>query len=647
METEQLENGSSGNEAVLSFLRYYTEPAQQLDYAVLIKGAWGSGKTYLIKEFLKQREMEERKHLYVSLYGMTSFSQIEEDFYRQLHPVLSSKTAKIAGSILKGIAKTALKVDMNGDGKDDLTINSQIPDLSVKDFFSTPAETLLIFDDLERCSMSVTDVLGYINYFVEHNGFKVIIVANEDRIIQRENNSGKENDAYRDIKEKLIGQTLLVKPQLSEAFSHFLATIPEEKNRHFLSENATEIKNVFLQSGTHNLRALKRSLWNFTRVLNVLRDRYWEYPDAITSLMKTLLALSLEVKTGRLSADQLQSLRTNRFSRFFKKDGAPDTPSELLEKRYQSVVFDGTLPVEIIEDVVCCNGIVEREAIWHALDQVPPFADKGAEPAWIAAWRGYSRSDDEFEASVLNVEKEFKERKYEEPGDIIHVFGLRLNFAKIRAIPQSLEDVVSECKAYIDHLRNGKKLGKRVPHSIDDFSGWQGLGVSQSNTKELQRIFSYYVESIEKQTVELYPEYARHALSVAAKDPGEFFRLICRNNVQPSPYAEIPIFGSLRPEGFVEVLLNSSPSAQMDIMLAMKSRYDHGMLEHDLKDETGWIEGVIDLLNDKLPELRVNTRARIEQTTRSLEAVVRGTVEVADAGRPGEVSPLFADQHQT
>jgi len=37
--------------------------------------------------------------------------------------------------------------------------------------------------------MQVSDVLGYINSFVEHEGFKAIIIANEEEILKRDDKS--------------------------------------------------------------------------------------------------------------------------------------------------------------------------------------------------------------------------------------------------------------------------------------------------------------------------------------------------------------------------------------------------------------------------------------------------------------------------
>jgi hypothetical protein len=96
------------NEHILSYLRYYCDPAQNFDYAVLLTGPWGVGKTFLTKKFLEARTIDSpadgpvRKHLYVSLYGITSVQQIDDELFRQLHPVLSSKTMKVGWAIIKG-----------------------------------------------------------------------------------------------------------------------------------------------------------------------------------------------------------------------------------------------------------------------------------------------------------------------------------------------------------------------------------------------------------------------------------------------------------------------------------------------------------------------------------------------------------------
>jgi hypothetical protein len=76
---------------------------------------------------------------------------------------------------------------------------------------------VIVFDDVERCAIPICHLLGYINKFVEHGGFKVILVANENEILEREKADESNLNAYRRIKEKLIGKTFEIVPEIESA----------------------------------------------------------------------------------------------------------------------------------------------------------------------------------------------------------------------------------------------------------------------------------------------------------------------------------------------------------------------------------------------------------------------------------------------
>ena len=169
---------SNPNKHIEYFLSYYFELENSPYYAVLLKGKWGVGKTWFLKEMmgnLYNSDYRVKTHLYVSLYGIASFEEIENEFFRQLHPVLSSKGMALAGKIGKGLLKATLKIDLNDDGKSDASVTSQVPDINLPDYLSNTEGLILVFDDLERASMDLENLLGYINYFVEHQGYKVVI----------------------------------------------------------------------------------------------------------------------------------------------------------------------------------------------------------------------------------------------------------------------------------------------------------------------------------------------------------------------------------------------------------------------------------------------------------------------------------------
>src|SRR6202012_1000021 len=145
------------NKHITEYLEYYLDLSIAPEYAVLLRGDWGSGKTWYMKNFVAQHE--QYKYLRVSLYGITSPREIEDSFYEQMHPFLGNKVTKLAAKIGKGLLKGALKIDLGG--KDEATINSNIPDIDLQQFSKISENSILIFDDLERCSIPIADLLGY------------------------------------------------------------------------------------------------------------------------------------------------------------------------------------------------------------------------------------------------------------------------------------------------------------------------------------------------------------------------------------------------------------------------------------------------------------------------------------------------------
>lgn len=142
------------NEHVRNYLKYYIEMGQKPKFAVVINGEWGSGKTWLIDNILESYDKEKYAIIKVSLYGLTNTGQIDTEIYKKVHPVLSSKGMLIAGALSKALLKGTLKIDLNSDGKDDASMNLGIPEIDFEKLSKKPENTILVFDDFERCELS-------------------------------------------------------------------------------------------------------------------------------------------------------------------------------------------------------------------------------------------------------------------------------------------------------------------------------------------------------------------------------------------------------------------------------------------------------------------------------------------------------------
>jgi len=171
----------SKNQHVIEYLEYFYKKEIRIPSAILLKGNWGSGKTFFIKDYIK----EKNNFIHISLYGVSKTSEIDEKIFQALHPLLSNPKFKLLGKILAGAVKIGTTIDLNGDGiSDGKVVSGDVSKLDLKIFVETSENKILIFDDLERSNMKIDKLLGYINHLVEFQDQKVILVANEEKILE-------------------------------------------------------------------------------------------------------------------------------------------------------------------------------------------------------------------------------------------------------------------------------------------------------------------------------------------------------------------------------------------------------------------------------------------------------------------------------
>lgn len=175
------------------------------DYAVMINGTWGCGKTYFVLKTLKTKlkEHEEKKEksikgykkrniIYISLYGIKSTEDISKKLCMEAYLGKTDKLGKVlkkGADVVSSLMPIALEVAKPFVGNAELK-QEDIGGV-IKSFLSIK-NSILIFDDLERCDCSINEILGYINSFVEHEKIKVIIVANQEEIGKSVTEKGRE-----------------------------------------------------------------------------------------------------------------------------------------------------------------------------------------------------------------------------------------------------------------------------------------------------------------------------------------------------------------------------------------------------------------------------------------------------------------------
>ena len=338
------------------------------DYAIMLNGEWGSGKTYFWNNKLRSRLESIKigdknyKTIYMSLYGINSLEEISKKIFIETNPMINKTLKKFVdtreGNVIPEYVKTGLDMaNLYG------TTNFNSDRIDYSKMFSID-DKILCFDDLERANVDVIDILGYINNFVEHDGIKTILICNEKELATKFKNNNIEfktmiasyildkegqlvpkkrllktqaneetlnekplaniledkisdifdrANAYERIKEKLIGETFEYVPEYSYILSGMIMKYSyNEALSDFYKMNTSTIIAAFKKSHTRNLRILKHALNDFEKIFNEVNR---EYPNIDKSILKTMLtftiAVSFEIKAGNISKEKLKSIKNN------------------------------------------------------------------------------------------------------------------------------------------------------------------------------------------------------------------------------------------------------------------------------------------------------------------------------------------------
>lgn len=276
------------------------------DYAIMINGAWGSGKTYFVKNKLIPELEQDKPVIYISLFGIKTIddlvnvmslhilniysneraqkrANLNGNSFRQINSGNISSTSKVATTLMSLISK-GLKLVPKGE--DTKAFVSDLQKNSIK--FN---RYIFIFDDFERSIIDKIELLGFFDELVEQNNAKVIIVSNESKITnareeksannaQQENNESDDKrlvDDYRLYKEKVIGLTVKYEANL---YSVYETVLMKETNNDNTCSLLLQYKNNILElfKITHSINI---------RTLIFTFKRFKELREEIESVFKT------------------------------------------------------------------------------------------------------------------------------------------------------------------------------------------------------------------------------------------------------------------------------------------------------------------------------------------------------------------------
>jgi len=579
------------NSHIKEFALEYCFSSIPPQYAMLLKGAWGSGKTWFIQDLIRTIHAKGGRELYVSLYGINSFSAIEDEFYRKLHPVLSSKGMEIAGKILKGTLKATLKVDLNADGHDDGSLNITTPNLNLPDYLRNTAGLVLIFDDIERCSINLPDLLGYINHFVEHQDYKVILIANEDEL--------NKDDKYKAIKEKLIGKIFEITPQIDCALDSF---IEDSKTDKFYEAHRDLIKHTHIQSTYRNLRHLRQALLDFARVERKLPNYITERHDLMAHLLRLFLIFTFEIRHGKMVANDINNAHANYVSyqvkQYLNNEQEEEKPVVAhLKEKYKTIDLYNTL-IETEEWVnLLDKGIINQDTITAQL-KTSKYLITQDTPTWIKLWNFREHTDAEFSELLEQVWEQFENLEITSLPEIKHVFGMMLFFSQEKLTDKPFDEIILTGKKCIKNLRDKGDFDKKTEHRFREDESAMGMQYICYDTDEFKEFCTYVRKEQEQALTATLPMIGKELLSILDKSPDEFAAQL----YSPGPCCDIPVLSHIPASEFIRHLLQLKGNELHSACYFLEERYLHNG-SSILTQELDWVLQVKDLLEREI-ELR-------------------------------------------
>ena len=592
-------------EDYLSFYQSLNSPR----YAVLITGEWGVGKTYQVKKCISDKD-----RYYVSLFGIQTVEQLHAEVYAVASPALS-KISNMVGKTSDTVASVGGVFALAGATP---SVFNAIIKKDVK------PNRILIFDDLERSDLDLKDVLGAINSYVEQQGFRVVVIAHDEKMTGQ----------FLDMKEKIFGQTIRVEPQINDAMNSFMEKVSDPRAKQLIEKQQNAILNVFGSSKVKSLRILRHIVEDIERLVATLSDTHLENANAMVDLIQLFCAFNVEIRMARLDESAFKKRSGVNMSYHIRSNATKDDQLEMpallvADDRYPTIDLESSLLSDDVLAAIFIEGRYPLDEIRRCLDNSAYFIKPAEVPPWKVVINFDKLDDDIVEVARVRMEQQFTDRSVTDSGEILHIFALKMMMAEHGIDKGSIEDVVVLCKAYVDDLLYVGKLPPRETdwqwhnafnHSYEGLGYWVSVGAAPHFKELWDHLIAAREEALEKQ----FPRIFDELLAMIVSDPNQFFESMSPTSKGENPYALIPMLHRLPAERFVNAWLRAPKENWREVSTALENRYSHGQIHSDLSVEKNWVLEVCELLEKRANEAdgfkALRIRRMIPKTLRELAA---------------------------
>lgn len=577
------------NKHIKEFLNYYIGlPNPQ--YAVFLKGKWGSGKTHFINKFLNKYIQNKTKFIKISLFGLKDISEIN---YKILFNLININEDTFFNNSFSLVAKS-----LDSFGK---KLNLSAKDIPIEKIINKlKYELILIFDDLERTNMSLSDVLGYINNFVEHQSYKVILIANEEEL--------EKTEKYTQIKEKLIGKTFEFISDANSAYDSFLGELENENKikENILEKEKVNILELFEKSQSNNLRVLRQTLLDFERFYDEVLVNHQSKEELIKDILYWFFLFSFEIRQGNSEILKLDEFRGEYYSLVFnneKKEEAKKTKYKLFLNKYNlNDNIEVAISFNLWKEILLNSNILKEEINSQLKNSIYYFAENA--PSWKKLRRFFDLEEDNFKTILEDVYIRFSKNEYKDYKQFKFVASMLLYFQEKSLFEIDFEKLFNLIKNNFETLFNEKSFDFKdiyfnIKRSIRDTS-YENIAYFESES--FKKLLIYIKEFLKNKEVECIVEDANLIIEIIEKNNDkELFRLLeGYNDIQKIDYKDKPILSYINIDDLFNALLKANGTTMYYLGGIIKDRYTFG--KNELLCEKKFLEELLNKIDNHLKD---------------------------------------------
>ncbi|WP_336947573.1 P-loop NTPase fold protein [Asaia sp. HN010] len=624
---------SGPNREVIEAIDRHCYGSEARDYALLIDGPWGSGKTYLLDRFFAEKRLSRSNDdpsivpLRISLYGITSAAEISDALFAALHPLLSSKIGRLGGAVIKGLFKTALKIDfgeLHETNKTSVTLGGV--DLTDIGPDGKPQQRIIVFDDFERAILSPVEILAAIHPLIETGENRILILTNEQEICGSQAEDAPLSDIaenYRRIKEKTVGFTLKIKPDFDAAFTCFLSEQIQEHYRQFLQAARPEIETLATSEHGKNLRVLRRMIAVFGELFSAIEPQFrtTAHFAVLREMIRVVYVAFIETRQLGTSISQFQNCATGAWTNREMRlalGGENNTDAESRDaflntifKRYGQVnLANAALSYTALADLVG-HATVDTTAINQTIAEDPRFREPSEAPSWLKVWN-YARNEPDLTSSIAEFRTDFDARRFKDL-ECLHACAIYLTLARVGEPAFIDGDAKAETKKYIEETFKGREvLDQDIQHSRNFnrrslYMGAFGHTYSESDTPEFKEIFEYYCKVRENWIISALPARAAELFTMAKYDVKRFRDVLIDDHSMNPIYICIPILHLIDAAKFASFLIQASANDRDIILYVLRMRFQRVLFHaSEIKPEAEWYQTLCDAVSAALPTASVS-----------------------------------------